>query len=172
VYTAFSDETSGPKPWKAGYGPRGRGVLFDGATREPTVRGLTCPHSARFHDGRVWLCNSGYGELGVVEGAGFTAIAKVDGFTRGLAFCGHHAFVGLSKVIDFYEPYAPGLEPKATRCGVVAIDLRTGTEVGRLVWPEGYQIYDVQILPGVTRPMLPARPQGAEDINTHLRYLG
>lgn len=173
VYTAFSEETTGPKPWKAGYGPKGRGVLYDGACRRAVVRGLTCPHSARFHDGRTWLCNSGYGELGVVDGARVEPVVRLAGFTRGLALVGHHAFVGLSKVIDFYEPYAPGLEPKATRCGIAAVDLRTGTEVASLVWPEGYQIYDVQVLPGVRRPLLPARPSGGpDDINTYLRYLG
>lgn len=172
VYTAFSDETSGAKPWKAGYGPRGRGVVFDGASRQATVRGLTCPHSARFRDGRTWLCNSGYGELGVADGERYEAVATAPGFTRGLAFVGDHALVGLSKVIDFYEPYAPGLEPKATRCGIVAIDLRSGAEVASLVWPEGYQIYDVQPMPGVTRPLLPAKPGGADDINVYLRYLG
>jgi len=172
VYTAFSDETSGPKPWKAGYGPRGRGVLLDGATREPTVRDLTCPHSARFRDGKVWLCNSGYGELGVVDGGRHQAVARVPGFTRGLALAGDHALVGLSKVIDFYEPYAPGLDPRQTRCGIVAIDLRSGAEVASLVWPAGYQIYDVQLLPGVTRPLLPAKPGQPDNINVYLRYLG
>jgi uncharacterized protein (TIGR03032 family) len=172
VFTAFSEETSGSKPWKAGYGPRGRGVVFDGATREPMVRGLTCPHSARFRDGKVWLCNSGYGELGVVDASTYQPVVRLAGFTRGLAFAGHHAFVGLSKVIDFYEPYAPGLDPKATCCGISAVDLRTGTEVASLVWPEGYQIYDVQVLPGIRRPLLPAKPQGSGDINPYLRYLG
>lgn len=172
VFTAFSDETSGPKPWKAGYGPRGRGVVFDGGTRQPIVRDLTCPHSARFREERIWLCNSGYGEVGLVEGGAFQPVARVAGFTRGLAFAGDYAFVGLSKVIDFYEPYAPGLDPKTTRCGIVAVDLRTGEAVASLVWPEGYQIYDVQVMPGVSRPLLPAKPGEPDDINPYLRYLG
>ena len=41
-----------------------------------------------------------------------------------------------------------------------------------LVWPEGYQIYDVQVMPGVARPLLPAQPTANEGINTYLRYLG
>ena len=179
-YTAFSEETSGPKPWKTGYGPRGRGVVFAGSTRSAIVRGLTCPHSARRRAGALWLCNSGYGELGVVEhvesdrdgGIAYEPVARVPGFTRGLAFAGGYAFVGLSKVIDFYEPYAPGLDPKVSRCGIAVIDLLSGTEVASLVWPEGYQIYDVQVMPGVVRPLLPAKPTANEGINTYLRYLG
>ncbi len=176
-YTAFSDETFGPKPWKAGYGPRGKGVVFAGSSRQVIVRGLTCPHSARLRGGALWLCNSGYGELGVVEGvtAGashYEPVARVPGFTRGLAFVGNYAFVGLSKVIDFYEPYAPGLDPKASRCGIVVVDWRDGSEVASLFWPEGYQIYDVQVMPRVQRPLLPSKPGADEEINTYLRYLG
>jgi uncharacterized protein (TIGR03032 family) len=176
-YTAFSDETFGPKPWKAGYGPRGKGVVFEGSSRGVIVRQLTCPHSARLRDGSLWLCNSGYGELGVVErvtagGSSYTPVARMPGFTRGLAFAGDYAFVGLSKVIDFYEPYAPGLDPKASRCGVVAVDWRDGRQVASLVWPEGYQIYDVQVMPGVQRPLLPSKPRTDDEINMYLRYLG
>lgn len=180
-YTGFSDETTGPKPWKAGYGPKGRGVVFAGATRDVVLRDLTCPHSARLRDGDLLLCNSGYGELGVIEairtddpsGNRFESIARVPGFTRGLALLGNVAFVGLSKVIDFYEPYAPGLDPKASRCGVVAVDWRRGEVLASLVWPDGYQIYDVQILPGIRRPLLPAKPAAEPDaINSYLRYLG
>ena len=182
VYTGFSDQTSGAKPWKEGYGPRGKGVVFSGATRGVMARGLTCPHSAKRHASALWLCNSGYGEVGVLEVTDersdtanrWRAVATLPGFTRGLAFAGPYAFVGLSKVIDFYEPYAPGLDPAATRCGVVAIDTRTGAEVASMIWPQGYQIYDVQVMPGVRRPLLPAKPGGGEKepINTLLRYLG
>jgi uncharacterized protein (TIGR03032 family) len=178
-YTAFSDRTSGPKPWKEGYGPRGKGVVFSGATRGVVTRGLTCPHSAKLRDGVLWLCNSGYGEVGVVdlgetrgEERPFSAVAGAPGFTRGLAFAGDYAFVGLSRVIDFYEPYAPGLDPKASRCGIVVVDVRTGATVASLVWPEGYQIYDVQAMPGVRRPLLPSKPAGETGINVWLRYLG
>jgi len=102
----------------------------------------------------------------------YRAAAKVPGFTRGLAFAGAYGFVGLSKVIDFYEPYAPGLDPKASRCGIVAFDARSGAEVASIVWPAGYQIYDVQIMPGVRRPMLPSKPANEAGINVFLRYLG
>ncbi|MDE2184663.1 MAG: DUF4915 domain-containing protein, partial [Alphaproteobacteria bacterium] len=33
-FTAFSDSVDGPKPWKQGYGPRGKGVVFSGHSRE------------------------------------------------------------------------------------------------------------------------------------------
>ncbi len=46
-------------------------------------------------------------------------------------------------------------------------------EVARLTWPEGYQIYDVQVMPGIRRPRFPYRANAdGEDINEMLRYMG
>lgn len=171
LFTAFSDEVTGAKPWKAGYGPDGRGVVFSGATREVTHRGLTCPHSARLVDGRQFLCNSGYGQLCEVGTSGDrTTIVALNGFTRGLAIHGGVAFVGLSRVIDTYEAYAPGLRPQDTVCGVVACDLASGRELARITWPRGYQIYDVVALPGLPAAGFATR-RSHEDINSLLRYL-
>jgi uncharacterized protein (TIGR03032 family) len=178
-YTGFSDQASGTKPWKAGYGPRGKGVVFSGRTREPLLRGLTCPHAAKLHDGKLWLCDSGFGSIGRVENfdthdperTRYVEVAKAPGFTRGLAFAGDHVYVGLSKVIKQYEPYAPGLNPDETRCGVWVFNWRTGETVATLSWPEGYQIYDVQVLPGVKNPRLPLASRASDGINPYLRFL-
>ena len=178
-YTGFSDLVTGSKPWKEGYGPRGKGVVFAGATREPILRGLTCPHAAKLHEGRLWLCDSGFGTIGYVENHAsldpsqtrYVPVAEAPGFTRGLAFAGDLVFVGLSKVIKQYEPYAPGLTPETTRCGVWAFNWRTGDLVATLSWPEGYQIYDVQVLPGVKNPRLPLASRASDGINPYLRFL-
>ena len=154
------------------------GVVFSGATRDVCLRGLTCPHSARLIDGRLWLCNSGYGETGFVEQEGTTgafvyrSINAVSGFTRGLASLGdRYVAVGLSKVIPKYEPYAPGLVPEKTRCGVLILDRHTGVEVASLEWKSGYQIYDVQVLPGLRQPLLSHSVDGQPG-NSALRYFG
>jgi uncharacterized protein (TIGR03032 family) len=177
-YTGFSDLVTGAKPWKEGYGPKGKGVVFAGETREPILRGLTCPHSAKLDGGRLWICDSGFGTVGYVENyesldagtARYVPIATLPGFTRGLAFAGDLIFVGLSKVIPKYEPYAPGINSASSRCGVVAIDRRTGATVASLTWPEGYQLYDVQILPGVKNPRFPVAKR-EDGINPLLRFL-
>lgn len=176
-FTAFSEKTEGTKPWKEGYGPRGRGVAFSARTRDVVLRGLTCPHSATVHDGTLWLCDSGFGSVGHVSTNGdapdqnsFVAAAQLSGFTRGLAFAGHYAVVGLSKVIPRYEPYAPGLEPSASRCGLAIIDARTGEIAAQLWWPQGLQIYEVQTLSGIRRPMLPS--VHARTGIAHLSFLG
>lgn len=171
-YTSFSDSIAGAKPWKSGYGPKGKGVLFSGASRDVTLSGLTCPHSPRLKDGEVWLCNSGFGEVGRC-GKAFDAVMALPGFTRGLAFFRHHVFVGLSKVIESYEPYAPGVPAKMSQCAVYAIDLRDGKIVGAVEWPNGYQIFDVQVIPGVRDAILPFDPSRHDgELNSFLRYLG
>lgn len=173
-FSAFSDSVDGPKPWKQGYGPRGKGVIFSGRTREPVCRGLTCPHSVRQRDGTLWLCNSGYGELSTVP-SGATdplAVARVPGFTRGLALSDRHAFMGLSRVIETYEPYAPGLRPAESRCGIAVVDLKDGNIAASLTWPKGYQVFDIQILPDLPSVQLPFELSNQGEINGYLRYLG
>jgi uncharacterized protein (TIGR03032 family) len=176
-YTAFADDISAGKPWKQGYGPDKRGVVYSGKTRRPIYRGLTCPHAAKLHGDQIWLCNSGYGEVGYLdnlggESANWTVVARLPGFTRGLTLVDGYAVVGLSKVIPKYEPYAPGLKPADTRCGIGIVNMKTGATEALLWWPDGYQIYDVQAMPGVVRPQLPTKPPGSEDINRSLRFLG
>ncbi len=176
-FTAFADDVSGAKPWKQGYGPDRRGVVYSGKTRRPIYKGLTCPHAAKLQGDRLWVCNSGYGEIGYLDNVRkpdpeWTVVARLPGFTRGLALVGGYAIVGLSKVIDKYEPYAPGLDPSATRCGVAVVNTASGETEALLWWPDGYQIYDVQAMPGVRRPQLPTKATDSDDINRALRYLG
>src|SRR5687767_11684977 len=42
----------------------GGGIVIDVASNEIVAGGLSMPHSPRLHDGRLWLLNSGAGELG------------------------------------------------------------------------------------------------------------
>lgn len=124
-----------------------RGVIFSGRTREPVVRGLTRPHSARLRKGRLWVDNSGYGELGVVEDGHLTVVAKLPGWTRGLDFQGEVAFVGTSRVLPRFTQYAPGLDVATAICGVHAVDVASGRVLGSLTWPAGNQIFAVTCLP-------------------------
>lgn len=80
----------------------GGGIIIDVRTNQIICEGLSMPHSPRMHRGELWVLNSGTGELGVVEGASagkgrFVPRVFCPGFTRGLAFKGDYAFVGLSR---------------------------------------------------------------------------
>jgi uncharacterized protein (TIGR03032 family) len=124
-----------------------RGVIFSGATREPIAHGLTRPHSARLHDGRLWVDDSGYGEVGVIEDGRFTPTTRLPGWTRGLCFAGDVAFVATSRVIPRFRQYAPGLDVERSVCGVHAVETTSGRVLASIRWPQGNQIFALEAVP-------------------------
>lgn len=154
-----SDTTIGWKPTK-----HGGGCVIDVATDRVVCDGLSMPHSPRWHDGRLWLLNSGTGDFGHVDLAtgGFIPVGLCPGFARGLAFVGGYAVIGLSKLRD--NTFAAGLpvlgrlESSHIRqaCGLLVVDPATGKLVHWLTI-EGpvSELYDVAFLPGRRRPFTP-----------------
>ena len=141
------------------------GIVVDVASGEIVIGGLSMPHSPRIYRDRLWLLNSGTGELGWIEqGSGgsagkFHALAFCPGFVRGLAFHGNHAFVGLSKPrYQRFEGLALDQKLKDADsepwCGVQVIDLTTGACVHwfRLDGAVA-ELYDLAVVPGAMRPM-------------------
>jgi uncharacterized protein (TIGR03032 family) len=145
-FSASSEVMSARRPGHRNFPVDRRGVVFSGATREPMARGLTRPHSARLHRRRVWVDNSGYGELGIASNGGFEAVCRLPGWTRGLSFCKGVAFVGTSRVIPRFRQYAPGLDVERSRCALHAVDSSSGTLLGSLTWPYGNQIFAIDWL--------------------------
>jgi uncharacterized protein (TIGR03032 family) len=139
------------------------GIVIDVEKSEIVVDGLSMPHSPRFHDGRLWVLNSGAGELGFVDSQSgrFEAIAFCPGYARGLAFVGRHAILGLSMPRENRTfsglPLDAALQSRNTdpRCGLAIIDLETG-DMTAWVRIEGVvrELYDVAVLPNVRRPSL------------------
>lgn len=148
-FSASTDRVSARRPGHRNFPVDRRGVIFSGATREPIVRGLTRPHSARLHDGALWVENSGYGQLVVCDlrAGTFQTAATLPGWTRGLCFQGRIAFVGTSRVIPRFRQYAPGLDIDRSVCGVHAVDLGTGATLGSIIWPRGNQVFAVEWAP-------------------------
>ena len=66
------------------------GVLIDCANDETLVRGLAMPHSPRWHDGRLWLLESGRGALCCVDEQSRQQreVARLPGFVRGMDLIG------------------------------------------------------------------------------------
>jgi uncharacterized protein (TIGR03032 family) len=135
------------------------GVLIDVQTNEIVLDGLAMPHSPRWHDGRLWILNSGAGELLLVDPqSGRTdVVCRLPGYLRGLCFHGPYALIGLSKI---RERHIFGGLPVQQRCenllcGVAVVDVRDGREAGFFEFTSGCEeLYDVQFLPGVFRPMI------------------
>lgn len=156
-FSASAECPSARRPGHLNFPVDRRGVIFSGTTREPVVRGLTRPHSARLAEGRLWVDNSGYGEVGVAEGGRLVLATKLPGWTRGLCFHEGIAFVGTSKVIPRFRAYAPGLDVDSSVCGVHAVETRTGTVLGSLTWPYGSQIFAVEWMPAALTGGFPFR---------------
>ncbi|WP_204105822.1 MULTISPECIES: DUF4915 domain-containing protein [Spirulina sp. CCY15215] len=140
-FSASCAEVSTLRPGHPDFPVDGRGVIFSGKTREPIVRGLTRPHSARLCKNKLWVDNSGYGELGIVEDGKFAPISTLPGWTRGLCFYENIAFVGTSRVIPRFRQYAPGLDVEKSICSLHAVDVRSGNILGSLIFPYGNQIF-------------------------------
>ena len=135
----------------------GGGVLIDIASGETVLRGLSMPHSPRWHDGRIWVLESGKGTIAVADlDAGTTeTVAELPGFTRGLLFAGGLAFVGLSQVRETATfgglPLMERLDERLS--GVWAVNPQSGQIVGFLRFEELVQeVFDVALLPGVRYP--------------------
>ncbi|MGE0708643.1 MAG: DUF4915 domain-containing protein [Planctomycetota bacterium] len=146
-FTASAAVPGELRPGDPAFPVDGRGVVLSGATREPLAGGLTRPHSARLHAGELWLANSGYGELGRVREGAFEAVARLEGWTRGLCLHQGVAFVGTSRVLPRFRAYAPGLDLAHSTCGVVAVELASGRVLASLRWPAGDQVFAVLALP-------------------------
>jgi len=131
------------RPGHLNYPVDGKGVIFSGATREPVCTGLTRPHSARLRNREIWVDNSGYGEVGMVQDGRLQVVRKLPGWTRGLCILGDIAVVGTSRIIPKYARYAPGLDAASSTCGIHAISCKTGELLGSLTWPYGNQIFSI-----------------------------
>jgi uncharacterized protein (TIGR03032 family) len=155
--------------WRAG--KANGGVLIDVESSEVAVAGLSMPHSPRWHDGRLWLLESGRGSLCLVDPTAGTVdtVAELPGFTRGLAFAGGFAFVGLSQIRESATFGELPLTERLTerQSGVWMVDLRSGTVSGFLRFDDIVQeIFDVAALPGIRWPEIAE----AEDERTARSY--
>jgi uncharacterized protein (TIGR03032 family) len=165
--TALGD-TDQPGSWRDK--KKKGGILMDIDSNQIVVRGLSMPHSPRWHQGRLWLLESGTGSLGHVDlqTGHFEPVIHLDGFTRGLEMIGNLAFVGLSQVretaIFSGIQITERLEESERTCGVWVIDLTRGETVAFLKFEDAVQeIFAVVALPGMRYPDL---------VNDNLELIG
>ena len=153
----------------------GGGQVIDVRTNAVVCEGLSMPHSPRWHDGALWVLNSGTGEIGRVdlEAGRFVPVAEAPGFLRGLDFHAGHAIVGLSKPRDGRFDGLP-LDRKLAAAGQEAwsglqiVDLATGgcREWLRFGGPIT-ELFAVCVLPGVRNAItLGPQSQDIRDVIT------
>lgn len=136
------------------------GLLMHIPSNEVVLSGLSMPHSPRWHDGKLYMLNSGTGEFGWVdlERGKFEPIAFCPGYLRGLSFINGYAVAGLSmgRENTFGNlPLTEILEKKGAmaRCALQIIDLARGDVQHEIrIVGDIRELYDTGTLPGVRVP--------------------
>jgi len=150
-YVSALGETDTKDGWRKDK-PHG-GCLIDVSSGAIVACGLSMPHSPRWHDGRLWVLESGTGRLLLVDAATgqWQTVAEVPGFARGLAMYGPYAFIGLSKIRSTSAMDGVPLSQRREqlKCGIAVVDLRSGRVIAFLEFQTAVEeIFDVQVLAG------------------------
>lgn len=157
-YVTALGQTNSEEGWRAN--KTTGGVIIDVTSHAIVASGLSMPHSPRWYAGRLWVLESAKGTVATIDLASgrCETVAELPGFTRGLAFCGDFAFVGLSQVRESVFdgiPLGKRLRAEERCCGVWVIDIRSGAVVGFVKFEDAVQeIFDIQALPGILYPDL------------------
>ena len=134
------------------------GVVLHLPSNDIAATGLSMPHSPRWHRNRLWLLNSGTGELGYLDGDRFVPVAYGPGFLRGLAFYGHFAVVGLSQLrtssfCGLALEQRLAADEQQAQCGLMIVDLDSGAVMHKLRFGNLVEeLFDLVVIPGVRRP--------------------
>ena len=150
----LSDDVEG---WRAN--KRDGGIAIDYASGEIVATRLCMPHSPRWHDGKLWILESGRGALLQIDTAtgAKVEVARLPGFLRGLDFAGPLAFVGLcqQRETNAFTDIPITEENRERLSGVWVVDVRNGQTVALLKFTGGVQeIFAVNLLFGATYPEL------------------
>ncbi|MBL8498858.1 TIGR03032 family protein [Nitrosomonas sp. JL21] len=134
------------------------GIVMHIPSSEIIARGLSMPHSPRWYQDKLWVLNSGTGELGYLNGERFEPVTFCPGFVRGLAFWKNFALVGLSKLrskafTGLTLETRLAADQMTAQCGLAVVDLNTGTVV-HVLHIDGVveELFDVLVLPGIRQP--------------------
>jgi uncharacterized protein (TIGR03032 family) len=135
-------------------GKSGGGIIMDIESNEVVHRGLSMPHSPRWHADHLWVLNSGCGELTRLDlTSGKTdVIATLQGYLRGLCFVDDYAVVGLCQIRERHIFGGLPIQQRFKKllCAVAVVELSTGNCIGLLEFTSGCEeLYDIQFLPSL-----------------------
>jgi uncharacterized protein (TIGR03032 family) len=135
------------------------GIVIDVDTSEIIKAELSMPHSPRWHDDRLWILNSGRGELLRLDvaRADTEIICTLPGYLRGLAFVDNVALVGLCRIREKRIFGDLPIEQRCSKlkCGIALVDISKGQQIGFFEFIMGVEeIYDIRILSGIRQPNL------------------
>ncbi|MEL7077943.1 MAG: TIGR03032 family protein [Cyanobacteria bacterium J06643_13] len=146
-YVTVLGQTDTPGGWRAN--KASGGCILEVPSSKVITSGLSMPHSPRIYQNTLWVLNSGKGELITVDlnSGKQELVVALPGYTRGMAFVGNFAFIGLSKI---RETAIFGNLPISDRfhdlkCGIAIVDLQAKKMIGCLEFKAGVdEIFDVQ----------------------------
>jgi uncharacterized protein (TIGR03032 family) len=152
--TAFS-ETDTELGWKQG--PLDQGVLVDIETDEVIASGLSRPHSPKYHQGFVYLLESGTGKLLKVDpnSKKVSTVCQLTGFVRGLSLFGNYAVAGMSQFRETNSSKLEVNEKTQLASAVIAIvDLTDGAIAATVKFDEQVkELYDILVLEKIQNPI-------------------
>ena len=157
TWASACGDSDGASSWRTNR--RSGGVLLHIPSGDVVASGLSMPHSPRWYQGKLWLLQSGTGELGWIDDGKFQAVCALPGFARGLAFAGGCAVVGISKIRSAHfsglaveeRLIADGM-PEGL-CGLRVIDLASGEILHKIDLPDPIdELFDVAVIAGVRQP--------------------
>lgn len=155
-YVTALGQTDEPLGWRAN--KANGGILMDIQSNEILAQGLSMPHSPRWHQGRLWLLESGKGALSYYDfdQQAVVEVASLPGFTRGLSFVGDLAFVGLSKVRESATFSGLPITKLSKRVsGVWVVNIKSGQIVSYIEFTAGIdEVFAVSVLPHARMELL------------------
>ncbi|MEO6075698.1 MAG: TIGR03032 family protein [Dokdonella sp.] len=154
-YVTALGETNSRQGWRDN--KRNGGLLIDCIENRVVARGLSMPHSPRWHNDKLWVLESGRGALVTIDpdSGEKSDVARLPGFVRGLDFLGPVAFIGLSQLreTNAFTEIEITDDNSERQSGVWAVHIGTGNTVGFLKFTGGVQeIFAVQAIAGTLFP--------------------
>jgi uncharacterized protein (TIGR03032 family) len=153
-YATALGETNEPGGWRDVMAEGG--ILMEVPSGRIVARGISMPHSPRIIDGELYVLEGGRGQVLRIDPASGArhVVAKLPGFTHGLAGYRGVLFVGLSKLRDKRGPQGLPIEAESDQlmAGVAAVEALSGRILGILEFITGTdEIFDLQVLPDIRR---------------------
>lgn len=138
------------------------GILIDINDGRIITEKLSMPHSPRYHDGKLYILNSGEGNICRVDerSGAIEPLAFCPGFLRGMSIHKNYAVVGVSLPRDnTFSGLKLDDELKKRDsdpwCGVLVVDLAKGDIKHWLRFDDVIrELFDVAVIPGVKCPMV------------------
>ena len=135
------------------------GVLVAVPSGDIVASELSMPHCPRLHGGKLWILESGRGELQTVDMASGVReiVCRLPGYLRGLDFCGDYAFVGMCKIREsnMFGGVPISEQCAELKCAIAAVHAASGKVAGYIEFTKGIEeLFDLKVLPGVRDPHL------------------